>query len=82
MLRWLTAIGEHIFWPDNLDLTGDEIPFRLIMGHRQATDAYLLGLVIGRDGCLITLDRSILHLLPAASPHRARVQILGLTDPS
>jgi toxin-antitoxin system PIN domain toxin len=77
VLRRLTGIGQHLFWPDDLDWAVDEIPFGLVMGHRQVTDAYLLGLAIRRGGRLVTLDRAIVDLLPAASPHRGCVEVLG-----
>ena len=77
MLRRLTGIGRHVFWPDDLDWTVEDLPFGLVMGHRQVTDAYLLGMAIRRSGRLVTLDRSIVDLLPAASPHRGHVEILG-----
>jgi hypothetical protein len=36
---------------------------QLLVGHKQVTDAYLLGLAIRRKAKLITLDRSISALL-------------------
>jgi hypothetical protein len=53
----------HVFWPDTpgyLDST--EGFFARMQGHRQTTDAYLLGLAIHNRGKLATLDRGILHL--------------------
>ena len=53
----------HVFWqdaPDYLDAT--KPVFAQIQGHRQTTDAYLLGLAIHNRGKLATLDRGILHL--------------------
>lgn len=80
LLQRLTKVGEHIFWPDDVDFTSNsEIPFSLLVGHRQVTDAYLLGLAIRHGGRLVTLDRSIKDLLPAASPHRDNLEVLGLT---
>src|SRR5207249_268168 len=70
LLRRLTGLQQHQFWADDLDLTRDDLPFRFVMGHRQVTDAYLLGLAIARNGRLVTLDRAIPELLPAGSPHR------------
>jgi len=76
VLQQMTALRQHQFWADHLDFTRDDLPFRLVMGHRQVTDAYLLGLVIARDGTLVTLDRAIPELLPTASPHRQRIVLL------
>ena len=53
----------HVFWPDDL-----AVPEALgavgpkLTGHRQITDAYLLGLAVHRKGFLATFDRAILSL--------------------
>lgn len=77
MLRRLMGVGQHVFWPDDLNFTSEAIPVGLLMGHRQVTDAYLLGLVIKRGGRLVTLDRTLTDLLPADSPHRGSVELLN-----
>jgi uncharacterized protein len=55
----------HEFWPDDITLPRSigriEKP---LQGHRQITDAYLLGLAMHRNAKLATLDRSIAALLP------------------
>jgi hypothetical protein len=53
----------HVYWPDDpsyLDAT--RILFARMQGHRQITDAYLLGLAVHNKGKLATLDRGICHL--------------------
>jgi toxin-antitoxin system PIN domain toxin len=53
----------HVFWPDNptyLDAT--QFLFNRLQGHRQTTDAYLLGLALHNKGKLATVDRGVLHL--------------------
>lgn len=77
VLRQFTGLRQHQFWADDLDFTQDEFPIGLVVGHRQVTDAYLLGLTIARNGTLVTLDRAIPHLLPTASPHRHRILVLA-----
>ena len=59
-LRALCAGPGHEFWSDSVSLL-DESLFRpqAITGHRQVTDAYLLGLAVRRGGRLATFDRSI-----------------------
>jgi uncharacterized protein len=50
----------HRFWP--LDAAFGELvsPFKnRILGCRQVTDAYLLGLAIKHNGTLVTLDRGV-----------------------
>lgn len=78
LLRRLTTMKRHQFWADDLDFTAHELPFEFVMGHRQVTDAYLLGLAIARDGRLVTLDRAVFDLLPIRSPHRHRILLLGM----
>jgi toxin-antitoxin system PIN domain toxin len=54
----------HIFWPDDLPFADAVAPMeRLLVGHKQVTDAYLLGLAIRRKAKLVSLDRSISGLL-------------------
>ncbi len=50
----------HQFWPDDISLR-DEARFhrRVVGGHRQLTDIYLLGLATHRKGRLATFDRTI-----------------------
>lgn len=76
VLRQLTTLRQHQFWADDLDFTQDDFRFDFVAGYRQVTDAYLLQLVIARGGRLVTLDRAIPELLPAASPHRSRIVLL------
>jgi toxin-antitoxin system PIN domain toxin len=50
----------HEFWPDDMSLC-DDAAFDVggMLGHRQITDVYLLGLATKRNGHLVTFDRSI-----------------------
>jgi hypothetical protein len=62
-LRNLVRIPGHVFWPDippYLDAT-DKFSRRM-QGHRQITDAYLLGLARHHGGKLATLDKAIASL--------------------
>jgi len=55
----------HEFWPDDIPLVKAVAPLISgLQGHRQITDAYLLGLAMHRKGKLATFDRSIAALLP------------------
>ena len=73
MLRAMAALDGHEFWPDEIDCVAGGFSSNLrITGHRQVTDAYLLSLARTRSGCLVTLDRRMLRLLPQSersSPH-------------
>ena len=50
----------HEFWPDDITLLDDSVadPER-ILGPRQLTDLYLLGLAVHHDGRLVTFDTAI-----------------------
>jgi uncharacterized protein len=76
-LRGLTSVGKYEFWPDDLSFAENELPTDLLVGHRQVTDAYLLGLAIRRGGTVVTLDRGVADLVSARSPHRAAIQVLS-----
>lgn len=60
LLSGLTAVGKHVFWPDDVGLL-DPRAFhadRLLASH-QVTDVYLLGLAARRRGRLVTFDRRL-----------------------
>ena len=56
----LARADSHQFWPDAVTLT-DETLFRCqyLVGSRQVTDAYLLGLAAKRGGTLVSFDGSL-----------------------
>jgi toxin-antitoxin system PIN domain toxin len=60
-LELLTAVTRrsgHRFWPLEVSLEEAVQPFaERLFGHRQVTDAYLLGLAIRNHGQLVTLDK-------------------------
>lgn len=63
LLGDLTRLKGHTLWPINIDFLEATKPFHEKMqGHRQVTDAYLLGLAIHEKGTLVTLDKAIRHL--------------------
>ncbi|HET6654911.1 MAG TPA: TA system VapC family ribonuclease toxin [Gammaproteobacteria bacterium] len=72
MLERLVALPEHRFWPNDIAVAGRG-PFASLafVGHRQATDAYLLALAQHHEGKLATLDRGIVELI-AERDQRAR----------
>ena len=68
----------HRFWADDIGFEDAIRAFKdHLVGHRQVTDAYLLGLTLHKKGKLATLDRGILELLPNNSPYRANVELIG-----
>lgn len=48
--------------------------FKKLYGHKQITDAYILGLAIRENLVLVTLDKGIVHL--AGSEHKHHVLLL------
>jgi predicted nucleic acid-binding protein len=70
----------HIFWSDTpayLDST--KSLFARLQGHRQTTDAYLLGLAIHNHGKLATLDRGIRQL--AGNEFAANLELIEHNAP-
>lgn len=60
-LAAMTALDTHEYWieaPGPLDLPGFDSP--ALVGHRQVSDAWLLGLAAQRQQVLATLDRGLL----------------------
>ncbi len=67
----------HRFWRDEIDLGQAVRRFQeRLVGHRQVTDAYLLGLALFKKGRLATLDESVMTLLPEGSPDRGSIEII------
>jgi uncharacterized protein len=67
----------HHFWTEDIGVTEALAPFGgRLLGHRQITDAYLLGLAIHKKGRLATLDASLSSLLLEQSAARTRLVLL------
>lgn len=60
LLQGMASHADHVFWPDDLDLSRDEglLP-SWMAGHRQVVDAYLAALASKHGGRLVTLDRRL-----------------------
>ena len=60
VLRQFLALPGHTFWPDSVDVFGDEVmnPDQVLRS-AQLTDTYLLALAIHNGGQLATLDRRL-----------------------
>ena len=60
VLEAQTGLPAHEFWSDDISLADNALfDRRHILGPRQLTDIYLLGLAVKRGGRLATLDRTI-----------------------
>jgi toxin-antitoxin system PIN domain toxin len=64
LLDRIMALPKHCFWPDDLPLRDAIGPEQMLIGHRQITDAYLVGLARKNGGRLATLDRGVRILAP------------------
>ena len=68
LLRKIVALPGHVLWPDSTSLArSEDLPLERLSGYRQVTDAHLLLLAIDMGGRLVTFDRGLEGLLPAAS---------------
>lgn len=75
MLQALADIPGYRYWPITTGWAELTATFRdRVFGHRQITDACLLGLAIGEDGVLVTLDWAILYM--AGPQYRNHVLVL------
>jgi len=63
-LESLLSDQKHHFWPDDIPMRQAMVRVGTLHGHRQVTDAYLIGLAEAHAGKLATLDRKILQLAP------------------
>lgn len=76
LLDSVVSMKSHQFWQDDISLLNESVPSGLLLGHRQVTDAYLLGLAIHHGGRLVTLDSGLTALIPAGSPHRDALHVV------
>jgi uncharacterized protein len=60
LLRRLFQFGDHHFWIDDVQpTTSSFVPLERLIGHRQVTDAQLLGLSRRHQGSLASFDRGL-----------------------
>lgn len=80
-LQALCSSPDHEFWVDRISLLDERI-FRakMIVGHRNVTDIYLLGLALHHKGRLATFDRSI-PLKPVVGARLRHLELLGASPP-
>lgn len=69
--------GEHEFWEQNEPVfaMSSEIMVRL-MGPRKMSNAVLLDRAVKRGGCLATLDKGILSLVPKGSGLAKHIELI------
>ncbi len=73
-----TVARDHQFWPDSLAFpkAAAFAGVRLV-GHQQVTDAYLLGLALGRRGVLATLDGGVAALVEPGSAEAKAIEVVA-----
>jgi toxin-antitoxin system PIN domain toxin len=75
-LTEFVARAGHKYWPMDVGYLEATEPFKSRMhGHRQITDAFLLGLALNHGGKLATLDRAILHV--AGAEYAGLMELIG-----
>ena len=62
LLVAIHAMPRSEFWPDGLSYADSDL--RHVHGHRQVTDAYLVGLAVSRHARLATLDEGLCRERP------------------
>jgi uncharacterized protein len=66
-LASMAAQPQHVYWDDSPEPLGlAPLASAALVGHRQVTDAYLLGLAALRGECLATLDRGLASFAAAS----------------
>lgn len=78
LLERVIELPYHEFWADDLPFSADDVPKAAITGHRQISDAYLLGLAAHHGGKLVTLDRGISVLAAPGSAWAAALEIIPI----
>ena len=77
-VRRFLSNKDHQFWPDDVSISDDALfDVTGMVGHRQVTDVYLLGLAKKRRGHLVTFDRSI----PVRAVIGADATVLTVIEP-
>lgn len=80
-IHWLSKSlandPQHQFWPENLPHTEAclQTPIRLV-GHKQLTDAYLLGLAMHHQARLLPLDQRMIALTAPQTAARDALSVL------
>lgn len=61
-----TKVGDHRFWPNDLDIVLEQDAFKNLIGHQQVTDAYLVATANACGGKLATFDKRVATLAGSA----------------
>jgi hypothetical protein len=64
LLETILANPLHVFWPDDIPMRQAMVRVGTPQGHKQVTDAYLIGLAGAHGGVLATFDRKAQQIAP------------------
>lgn len=77
VLKKITKLPSHRFWADTADVCSlDELKNIALVGYRQVTDAYLIGLTRLHQGHIATLDRTMPALASAMPGESSIVELI------
>lgn len=77
LLEKITKLPRHLFWADTADVCSlDELNNVALVGYRQVTDAYLIGLARLHQGRIATLDRAMPALASAMPGDSSIVELI------
>lgn len=72
------SAGDHVFWAaDRPFAEATAFAETRLAGHRQVTDAYLLGLAVAHGGRVATMDRGLTALTREGSEERAAIVLIA-----
>lgn len=73
----MLAHPQHVFLADHVSIADRQwVAVDKLIGHRQVTDAHLLGVALMSGAQLVTLDRSLVSLVPAGLDQRQAVAVI------
>ncbi len=77
LLRQIVTQKHHGFWPDDVSALDEHMAGKLLIGHRQVTDAYLLALAVRHGGRLVTLDKGLLSLASSIRCDASALEVIA-----
>ena len=77
LLRQITSLPGHHFWPDDVRFAESRYVARSsLVGHQQVTDAHLVGLALRHGGCLATFDAGVRAMVAPGFSGEASLEVV------
>jgi hypothetical protein len=77
-LESMLAHPHHVFLPDDLSIADRQwVAVEKLIGYRQVTDAHLLGVALKNSAQCVTLDHSMVSLVPAGFDPKQAVTVIA-----